>query len=442
MLEKEGHEVNVIDAVATDWQQTLEHGRFVYSGMKISAVLKELETLDPEIVGLSSPFTVNSTIVTQLMLKIRASFPDIRIVVGGADPTVRPNAYKNYADCVVMGEGEKAINAFHGQEKTLRMPYIEDLDQISFPCRELFPMDEYFRAYDLRRACRFDYIFHRRWTNLVTSRGCPFKCCFCSIHLSMGRTHRQRSVENVEAEMEHLIQGKLRIRHINFEDDNISLNRSFFDRFLRMIVRNKYDVSWSLPNGIRADTLNEETIRNMSKAGCRRLFVAPESGVQRVVNQIIHKNLDLSKVETAVKLFKKYNIIVDAAFVIGLIGETKQDILASFRYAAKLKRLGLNHAGFSIATPLYGTELYHQAIAGGYISEDLDTSNLSPFESVISTDEWDSAWIRRVKNCAEWSLNLPLWKKIWLMGKTFFIDRQWSLDLVKFQLLKRPEVLL
>jgi len=435
VLQKEGHEVKVIDAVAIDWEEPVEMGQFYYSGMRIPDILKELRRFGSEIVGISSPFTVNSKVVDQLAYQSKTALPDAKVVLGGADITARANEYKDFdsADFIAIGEGENVVKEITlSQEKMLKKDFIQNLDEIPFPSRELFPMEEYFKAYDKGRACRHNYLFHRRWTNIVCTRGCPYNCVFCSIHLSMGRKFRKRSVKNIETEINELVNGKLKIKHINFEDDNISLERDFFIKLLHMMIRNDYDITWSLPNGIRADTLNEEIVKKMAEVGCKRVFVAPESGVQRVVNEVIHKNLDLTTVERAVKLFKKHRIIVDVAFVIGLVGETKKDILDSIRYAEKLKKLGAEEAGFGIATPLYGTELHSQAVSKSYIPRNLDCSKLSPFESVISTEEWDSEWMLKIRDFASWYVSKPLWRKLLSIGKMLLSDTDKALDFIQF----------
>jgi len=126
----------------------------------------------------------------------------------------------------------------------------------------------------------------------------------------------------------------------------------------------------------------------MKKAGCKKIRVAPESGVQRVVTEIAKKNLDLKKVEAAVVACKKVGIKVGCFFVMGLIGETKADIEKTIQYAYKLKKLGADSFIFSIAMPLYGTAFYEQAKAGNYLREDFCDYALAATEPLVETPEW------------------------------------------------------
>jgi len=427
-LRSQGHGVKVIDAVGENWKQIVETEDSYYCGMGFKDIIKAASTFDPQVVGISSTFTVNAQTVKNLILDLKQEMPTVKVMVGGPDVTVRPREY-DMTDYIVLGEAEDTMKDFaythvHFQKFT------ENLDELAFPARDLFPMQEYFKAYDQGRACRNKYVADRRWTTMVTTRGCPYNCVFCSVHLSMGRKLRKRSIENVEAEINELVKGKLRIKHINFEDDNISLDQAFFRNFLEML--GQYDVSWSLPNGIRADTLNEETVRAMSRTGCSRLFVAPEVGVQRVLTEIVHKNMQLSAVEKAVKLFVRYGIKVDATFIIGFIGETKKDIVDTIRYACKLKRLGVDGTAISIAAPLYGTELYQQAVAGGYISEDFDLSQMSPFESVISTEQFSSDWILWARDFSKWYVNLQDWFKPLSTAKMLLVNPRQAYSFCRF----------
>ena len=110
--------------------------------------------------------------------------------------------------------------------------------------------------------------------------------------------------------------------------------------------------------------------------------------MQKIVDNVIKKNLDLRKVEEVVALCRKIGIKVSCFFVIGLIGETKQDIEATINFAYKLRRLGADKFYFSYAMPLYGTELYNQAVKGGFLKEDFDDDALSSVQPLIETEEF------------------------------------------------------
>ena len=125
----------------------------------------------------------------------------------------------------------------------------------------------------------------------------------------------------------------------------------------------------------------------MKEAGCKRIYISPESGNQYVVNEIIKKNLDLKKAEEVVKLCKKVGIRTDCFFVIGLIGETKENIRETLNFARRLKKMGASHISFSIATPYYGTEFYEQAKSLRYLKA-VNDEKMHTFEPQVETPEF------------------------------------------------------
>jgi radical SAM superfamily enzyme YgiQ (UPF0313 family) len=127
----------------------------------------------------------------------------------------------------------------------------------------------------------------------------------------------------------------------------------------------------------------------MKASGCRELWFAPESGSQRVVDEIISKRINLEYVKKMIIACKKIGISSNCFFVIGLPGETKREIRQTISFAQKLGRLGADNCLFSIATPLYGTRLYHQAVEKGLLVKKIDEA-LSYDQALIKTPEFTS----------------------------------------------------
>jgi len=172
-------------------------------------------------------------------------------------------------------------------------------------------------------------------------------------------------------------------------------------------------VEWYTPNGVRADTLDEKLLRKMKRSGCKRIYLAPESGVQRVVNNIAKKNLNLKAVENAVVWSRKVGIKVSCFFIIGLIGETEEDINATIGYAFKLRRLGADKFYFSFATPIPGTELYEQAKRGHFLVDDFSDESLAAVEPLIETPQLSRDRLREL--CARANLVNPIFTRDKLM---------------------------
>jgi len=211
----------------------------------------------------------------------------------------------------------------------------------------------------------------------------------------MGRQWRGRSPENVVDEIEQLVD-TYQIKQIDFIDNNMSLDKKRMETICDLIVERSLDIEWYTPDGLRADTLDENLLTKMRASGCQKIRIAPESGVQCVVDQIIKKNQDLKEVEKAVVSAKKLGIKVGIFFVIGLIGETKEDIKETIAYAHKLRRLGADIFHFSVATPIYGTELYEQAKRGGFLKENFNDESLADAQPLIETPEFTADDIREL----------------------------------------------
>ena len=417
LLEKQ-HEVRIIDAANEGWKN------FEYidetkcrQGLRNKEIEDRIKKWAPEVVGITISFSGWWRTASEVASIVKNADKDVITVLNGLHPSARPLDCLEHpnTDFVVIGEAEytmlELVEALEQETtkdfKKIRgigyikngkavvtppRPPIQDLDRIPFPARHLLPMEMYFAA---AKEIPPRGEISKPWTTMLTSRGCPYNCVFCSIHTVMGREWRARSPENVVDEIEHVVQ-TYRIEQLDFVDENMTFDKKRMEAICDLIVERGLDIEWFTPNGVRADTLHENLLKKMKAAGCKKIRIAPESGVQRVVDQIIKKNLDLREVEKALVLSKKVGIKVGCFFVIGLIGETKKDIEESIKFAQKLKRLGADSFYFSYATPVYGTELYEQAKRGGFIKDCFNDDALAEAQPLIETPEFTAAELREL----------------------------------------------
>jgi anaerobic magnesium-protoporphyrin IX monomethyl ester cyclase len=408
VLEKK-HTVSIIDAPTEGWQNLEELDETKYRvGLSSVTIAKRTMEWKADVVVAEIPFSGWSKTAFEMVSAIKAIKKDIIIALMGQHPTARPEACLEEPDIdfVVIGEPEVTVSElidmlalgkrdFRGidglgfKEKgsvvlNSKRTFIKDLDSLPFPARHLLPMNLYNEAVK-ENPLRGE--INKPWTIVTTTRGCPYNCVFCSVCILWGRTWRARSPKNVVDEIEHVVK-TYGIKQVDFYDENMTLDKKRMAEICDQIVERGLHVEWFTPNGVRADTLDETLLRKMKRAGCKKIRVAPESGVQRVVNDVIGKNLDLKKVEQAVILCKKVGIKVGCFFVLGMIGETKSEIEETIKLAYKLRRLGADSLIFSIAMPLYGTELYEQAKEGGYLREGFCDYALAATEPLIETPEF------------------------------------------------------
>ena len=409
VLEKQ-HKVQVIDVPNEGWDNLEEiDGAKYRQGLKNEEIIARIESFAPEVVVITVPFSGWSSAAFDVATTVKKVDKDIAIALIGLHPSARPAECLKQpsVDFVVIGEPEETVLELAGvleQGKkselkkvkgigfvengetiiTASRPFIQDLDSLPFPARHLLPMKQFFEA---AKKIPISGNLRKPSVRMLTSRGCPYGCIFCSNHIVMGRQWRARSAENVVAEIEHII-ATYDIRQIDFLDDNIAFDRKRLETICDLIVEKDLNIEWCTPNGVRADSLDSELLAKMRKAGCVSILIAPESGVQRVVDQIIKKRQDLRKVEEVIIAARKLGIKVGCFFIIGMIGETKDDIKATIKYAYKLRKLGADRFYFSYATPLYGTELYKQAKEGGFLKSTFSDEALSEVKPLIETPEF------------------------------------------------------
>jgi anaerobic magnesium-protoporphyrin IX monomethyl ester cyclase len=409
VLEKD-HEVHIIDAANEGWK-TLQDvdGNKYRQGLKNDEIAARLKKWSPDLVQITIPFSGWWKPAYEMAQIAKTTNENAVIVLSGLHPSAQPSECLSHpnVDYIIVGEPEvtaKELANTLDQKKgfdlkkilgigylkegqpiiTPPRPPIQDLDSLSFPARHLLPMEEYFAAVK-ENPLRGEIGHH--WTTMITSRGCPYNCVFCSVHTLMGKQWRARSPQNVIAEIKQLVD-TYGIKQIDFSDENICLDKKRMETICDLIVENKFDLEWFTPNGVRADTLTPTLLRKMKASGCKKIRLAPESGVQRVVDEIIKKDLKLTDVEQAIVWAKKAGIHVGLFFVLGLIGETKQDIQKTIQYAYKLRGLGAESFHFSVAMPVYGTELYEQAVKGGFLRDCFSDEALAASEPLIETEDF------------------------------------------------------
>lgn len=419
-LKAAGYQVQLYDAIvnADEKRWGAECGDGTYQmGATQEEIARIVAEAAPDVVGISNQYTsqVNNAIKTaQTVKEVNRS---ITVVVGGPHASVMPSSFfenPGNVDFVVIGEGEatmvdlldclrsgKDVSRIEGiaylkdsqlviQKKT---KFIADLDRIQLPAYDLLDLERYFyfnkRGKDGRES--YQYPKSHRSISMITSRGCPFNCIFCSIHLSMGRQFRAHSVSYVIDHIQH-IQKEYDIRHIHFEDDNFTLDMDRFAAILDRLIAERLPVTWDTPNGVRADCLNPSILEKCKASKCTYLRIGVESANETVSKKIVRKHLDLKTVVDVAKQCQKIGIDLDAFYMIGLPGETTSQMEETIDFAILHERThGLTPYGMFTATPLIGTDLYKMCVDRGYITSELSFNNMATAtqgEGMISTEEF------------------------------------------------------
>jgi len=248
---------------------------------------------------------------------------------GGANATVNSRFYSMSFNCIVIGEAEREFDdiilkkpkGFYYCEK------IFNLNNLIFPFRGLIDMTKY-------RRREPNYCNKYPVDTIVSSRGCPFNCSFCSSKYLWERKITYRSVENVESEIV-MLKKLYGTKAIYFREDNFTVDRK---RLLEMCdMLKKQNVDWICES--RVDTINEEAIKKMAKCGCTGIWFGIESTNNNTL-KIINKGFTIETAKNTIRLCKKYNIKTGGSFIVGFPHENLEDIKNTIRES---KTLGLDH---------------------------------------------------------------------------------------------------
>jgi radical SAM superfamily enzyme YgiQ (UPF0313 family) len=233
--------------------------------------------------------------------------------------------------------------------------------------------------------CQRESVDHPRslpYAWIFTSRGCPIGCSFCEVEEIAGRKVRFRSVDNVLDEIEWLKE-TYGITSLMFGDD-------------KMIDR-RLNIKWNAIS-VAIFNLDEEMVELMEASGCQYLDIAIESGVERVLREIINKPVKLEYVQKMIEKIKEVDIDISANFIIGFPGEKWQEIRETIRFA---ESIDVDYVKIFIATPLPKTKLYKIAKEGGYLKEDFSFNRHNWSYGQIQTDEFNP-WDLGILRAYEW----------------------------------------
>jgi anaerobic magnesium-protoporphyrin IX monomethyl ester cyclase len=302
---------------------------------------------------------------------IKKHFPATKVIFGGPHPTVLPDeTLKNpYVDAICIGEGEITFleivqqggnfinvhglwykNAHGDVIKNNPREIIENIDVLPYPAFDLLPMEEYIKYW-----FQLDSVAKKlRGINILTSRGCPYRCSFCQPTLCklFGKKLRQRSPANVISEIVWWKE-KYGINAVMFQDDTLVVNRRWIEELCDLLIINKTNISWGC--NTRVDLVERDMFLKMRQAGLRKAFIGIESGSQRVLDEIYNKKITHDQVIRAVSILKSIDIKIQGYFMIGAPTETEKEIESTIKFS---KTLDIDEATFSITTPLPGTLLY------------------------------------------------------------------------------------
>lgn len=395
MLEAKGVPVRIMDGQCDDLSEP--------------SLLKMIDEMKPLFVGITM-LTPTSFDSHKLAAIIKKGYPNLWILAGGTHPTVLPeevmedrnidliaiseseHTLMDVYDVILDGGDPKALKNIPGiwyrdgddVVKTQDRPLFSDLDKLPLPMWHGVKMDLYHQVPDSS--------FARPMRVMMSSRGCPFKCIFCSARQVSGFKYRAHSADRVVEEMEILI-NRYNARQIIFLDDNFIISKKrVFEICEKMMQKDFHKkVVWTAAG--RADEVTEPLLKAMKDAGCKMISYGIESGSPRLL-ELMKKGEKKEHIEKAVAMSRKVGLKTRGTLILGFPTETKEESLETIDFA---KRLGLDFAKFSLATPYPGTALYNIALERGM----LQGKDWSRFNSQAGYSTYDPVFIPEGRTASE-----------------------------------------
>jgi len=355
VLGREGYQVTLLDANALRLQPE---------------GIAQLVT-DADVVGLTA-MTPTVTAAISIVRYLKRAKPDLTIILGGAHATLLPKetlAAAPEIDIILRGEGEetfielmRALEYKQPLKNVSGISYREDGKVINTAARS--PTTELdslpFLAYHLLPWQRYKpHPPHGRtfpFAAIITSRGCPYRCSYCSKPI-FGNKFRGQSPERVVKEVAYYKE-KFGIKELAFYDDVFTLNKKRAYAIADEIIKRGLKICWTCET--RVNLVDKELLRHIKQSGCYAIAYGIESASQEILDAL-NKDITFEQVEEAVGIAQEVGLQIIGYFMIGSPGESPETVAKTIQFA---RRLNLDFAQFAITTPFPGTKLYELYLDG------------------------------------------------------------------------------
>ncbi len=355
-----------------------------------------VDRIDPTttIVGLTCTFSTFWPVTRTVLSLIKDRYPNIVTILGGEHGSAVPENVlrSSNTDIVVLGEGEETfINlvksiqsgapiesvsgiAFLAQSKFYQTGFsarTRQIDDLALPAWDLFPIEQYISRHQING------MNIGRSMPILATRGCPYRCSFCSSPQMWTTRYIPRDPALVADEIE-LYKEIYGAMNFDFQDLTAIVKRSWAIKFCQELIDRDMGITWQMPSGTRSEIMDEEVINLLYKSGCRALAFAPESGSEEILKQI-HKRVNLRNMKNAIQIAVNHDLKVSCFFVIGFPQETLSTLRKTWLYAMKVATIGAHDISVSKFIPYPGSELFLSLQENGRIQLD-DEFFVSPID--------------------------------------------------------------
>lgn len=380
----------------------------------IKIIKRNLSEFKPYIVGLSMVYDNSYHHLNDISKIIKNTDTNIVTVLGGSSASF---SYKEildeqkYIDAICYVEGEIPFTKLVDSENMIEFlendktwitkksldngiiperSFVENLDDVINIDYDLIDIENYKMMQAFSPFIKDDEKNIRQFF-LITSRGCPYKCVFCSTCSGLYNNKiRYASVDVIIKHVEHLIL-KYGMNVLTIYDDQLLMNKKRAKELFRRLA--KFNLRIECPNGLSVAFIDDEMAYLMKNAGMDTVILAIESGSEYMLKEIIHKPLKLKMVKPVVQILRKYNFFIEAFFVIGIPGEKEEDRIKTMKF---IKDIEFDWNGFNLATPLRGSELYDICTKNGYIDKNLKINEIEDKKYIIKTPDLEPEYITKI----------------------------------------------
>jgi anaerobic magnesium-protoporphyrin IX monomethyl ester cyclase len=405
-----GHDVQVIDAVGE--ALTAMHPGYradiVINGLSIAEIVARVRP-DTQFVGISCLFSHEWPLIRDLVAAIAARFPAVPIVCGGEHATAMPERCLDDAPglyACALGEGEETVvdlveactrgttlsdvagivwRAPGGVQRTAPRSRIRAVDDIPLPRWDLTPIEGYLDG-------GFSFGVDRgRTMALLATRGCPYRCTFCSSPQMWTTRYITRAPALVVDEIEDYVH-RYRVENIDFYDLTSIVKREWILEFCRLLDARGLRITWQLPSGTRSEALDAPVLQAMYRSGCRNVSYAPESGSERTL-EVILKKVQLDHLEGSMRAAVRIGLNVKANILIGFPDEREADLRATLRFILRMARAGVHDVSVWTFSAYPGSALFEQLRAAGRLPalDDDYYASLLSYSDISGAVSWAAA---------------------------------------------------
>lgn len=401
VLRQQGVEVSLLDLNLTPLKPDISPEE-----LRLSSIRERLRRCSPDMIGISCLTTAHFPFMRKAARLAKEMAPKAKIVLGGVHATLfAEDILKNCPDIdyIILGEGEEQIaalakcmrnhalcdlshiqsfawrNASGAVVLNQRLDYIENLDVVPLPSWDLIDFPEYYRD-------------HSNWHNpkghdikisipIMATRSCPYNCNFCSASKTMGRGFRKRTPANLVDEMQFHVD-TYGHRYFGFADDNLTLEKKFVLAVCDEIARRNLDIQFESFNGYNITSIDEDIVHALTSVGCIYVILPIEHGSDKMRNDIIGKKLPREKIFDVMGLYKKYNLLTRAMFIMGFPEDTSESLAETKKMIEDLKP---DMANVFNLIPFPGTRVFQQCYENDLFFQTIDERSLWTGEMALDT---------------------------------------------------------